>query len=90
MPSEPGVTEKSVRELMYYANPLFTVSSLIDYRSIQLDNRPSYRWVQGLVWAHDPSKNVISANLKTIQSMVECGIEITELLLEYILLLIRL
>ena len=66
--------------LMYFANPLFTVHSLIDYRSIGYDNRTELSWAHEL---HD-NKNIVSASMKTLQSMTQHGLEITRLLLENI------
>tara|TARA_B100000214_G_scaffold371317_1_gene347451 strand:- start:219 stop:1991 length:1773 start_codon:yes stop_codon:yes gene_type:complete len=68
------------RELMYFANPLFTVHSLIDYRSVEYDNRTELSWAHEL---HD-HKNIVSASMKTLQSMGRHGLEITQLLLENI------
>jgi len=68
------------RDLMYFANPLFTVHSLIDYRSIGYDNRTELSWAHEL---HD-HKNIVSASMKTLQSMTQHGLEITQLLLENI------
>ena len=68
------------RDLMYFANPLFTVQSLIDYRSIGYDNRTELSWAHEL---HD-HKKVVSASMKTLQSMSQHGLEITKLLLENI------
>ena len=68
------------RDLMYFANPLFTVQSLIDYRSIGYDNRTELSWAHEL---HD-HKKVVSASMKTLQSMAQHGLEITKLLLENI------
>ena len=68
------------RDLMYFANPLFTVNSLIDYRSIGYDNRTELSWAHEL---HD-HKKIISASMKTLQSMTQHGLKITKLLLEKI------
>ena len=68
------------RDLMYFANPLFTVHSMIDYRSIGYDNRTELSWAHEL---HD-HKNIVSASMKTLQSMAQHGLEITKLLLENI------
>ena len=68
------------RDLMYFANPLFTVQSLIDYRSIGYDNRTELSWAHEL---HD-HKNIVSASMKTLQSMSQQGLKITQLLLENI------
>ena len=57
------------RDLMYFANPLFTVQSLIDYRSIGYDNRTELSWAHEL---HD-HKKVVSASMKTLQSMAQHG-----------------
>ena len=72
--------DEASRDLMYFANPLFTVHSLIDYRSIGYDNRTELSWAHEL---HD-HKNIVSASMKTLQSMCRHGLEITKLLLEYI------
>ena len=72
--------DNAIRDLMYFANPLFTVSSMIDYRSIGYDNRTELSWAHEL---HD-HKNIVSASMKTLQSMAQHGLEITRLLLENI------
>ena len=72
--------DNASRDLMYFANPLFTVSSMIDYRSIGYDNRTELSWAHEL---HD-HKNIVSASMKTLQSMAQHGLEITKLLLENI------
>ena len=72
--------DNASRDLMYFANPLFTVSSMIDYRSIGYDNRTELSWAHEL---HD-NKNIVSASMKTLQSMTQHGLEITRLLLENI------
>jgi len=72
--------DEASRDLMYFANPLFTVSSLIDYRSIGYDNRTELSWAHEL---HD-HKNIVSASMKTLQSMSLHGLKITQLLLENI------
>tara|TARA_Y100001935_G_C17307638_1_gene513464 strand:+ start:572 stop:2431 length:1860 start_codon:yes stop_codon:yes gene_type:complete len=72
--------DNAIRDLMYFANPLFTVSSMIDYRSIGYDNRTELSWAHEL---HD-HKNIVSASMKTLQSMAQHGLEITKLLLENI------
>ena len=71
---------EACRDLMYFANPLFTIHSLIDYRSIGYDNRTEISWAHEL---HD-HKNIVSASMKTLQSMSQHGLEITQLLLEHI------
>ncbi|MBD23903.1 MAG: hypothetical protein CMG46_02710 [Candidatus Marinimicrobia bacterium] len=72
--------DEASRDLMYFANPLFTVHSLIDYRSIGYDNKTELTWAHEL---HD-HKKIISASMKTLQSMTQHGLEITKLLLENI------
>ena len=72
--------DNASRDLMFFANPLFTVSSLIDYRSIGYDNRTELSWAHEL---HD-HKNIVSASMKTLQSMGKHGLKITQLLLENI------
>ena len=72
--------DNASRDLIYFANPLFTVQSLIDYRSIGYDNRTELSWAHEL---HD-HKNIVSASMKTLQSMAQHGLEITKLLLENI------
>ena len=70
----------AIRDLMYFANPLFTVQSLIDYRSIGYDNRTELSWAHEL---HD-HKNIVSASMETLKSMCQHGLKITQLLLENI------
>ena len=53
---------------------------MIDYRSIGYDNRTELSWAHEL---HD-HKNIVSASMKTLQSMAQHGLEITRLLLENI------
>ena len=66
--------DEASRDLMYFANPLFTVHSLIDYRSIGYDNRTELTWAHEL---HD-HKNIVSASMETLKSMCQHGLKITQ------------
>ena len=72
--------EEAFLEVMYFANPLFTISSMIDYNSVGYDNRTELSWRHEL---HD-HKNIVSASMETLKVMSIHGIEMYKLLLEYI------